>query len=95
MATYIRQLTDNAGNNILPATRAEGVYFHDTPPKNNEYDRYSPWYPSVKPYKFDIDNNKYFRDARYAYAYLIDKISGSGTWKSNPMVMVYDFELID
>ena len=29
MATYIRQLTDNAGNNILPATRAEGVYFHD------------------------------------------------------------------
>lgn len=73
----------------------EGVYFHETPPKNNEYDRYSPWYPSVKPYKFDIDNNKYFRDARYAYAYLIDKISGSGTWKSNPMVMVYDFELID
>ena len=29
MATYIRQLTDNAGNIILPATRAEGVYFHD------------------------------------------------------------------
>lgn len=29
MATYIRQLTDNAGNNILPATRAEGVYFQD------------------------------------------------------------------
>ena len=27
-----------------------------------------------------------------AYADLIDKISGKGTWKSNPWVFVYDFE---
>lgn len=32
---------------------------------------------------------------REAYAALIDKISGKGTWKSNPYVFVYDFELID
>lgn len=30
-----------------------------------------------------------------AYASLIDRISGKGTWESNPYVFVYDFELID
>lgn len=29
-----------------------------------------------------------------AYSYLIDKISGKGTWDSNPYVFVYDFELV-
>lgn len=32
---------------------------------------------------------------RQAYASLIDKVSGKGTWESNPYVFVYDFELID
>lgn len=31
---------------------------------------------------------------REAYAALIDKVSGQGTWDSNPYVFVYDFELI-
>lgn len=31
---------------------------------------------------------------REAYAALIDHISGKGTWKSNPYVFVYDFELV-
>lgn len=31
---------------------------------------------------------------REAYADLIDKISGKGTWDKNPWVYVYDFELI-
>lgn len=41
---------------------------------------YGPWhlFPSVK----------------RAYAYLIDRISGKGTWESNPYVFVYDFELL-
>lgn len=29
-----------------------------------------------------------------AYSILIDTTSGKGTWKSNPIVFVYDFELI-
>lgn len=29
------------------------------------------------------------------YAALIDKISGYGTWETNPYVFVYDFELVD
>lgn len=30
-----------------------------------------------------------------AYAALIDKVSGKGTWERNPYVFVYEFELID
>lgn len=38
--------------------------------------------------------NSSFRTAKEAYAALIDKISGNGTWESNPWVFVYDFELV-
>mgnify|MGYP000897351177 CR=1 FL=1 len=36
-----------------------------------------------------------FPNAREAFVYLIDKISGKGTWESNPFVVAYSFELID
>lgn len=32
---------------------------------------------------------------RDAFAALIDKVSGKGTWESNPYVYAYEFELID
>lgn len=35
-----------------------------------------------------------FDTPREAYAALIDKISGKGTWKSNPWVWAYTFELV-
>ena len=38
--------------------------------------------------------NSSFRTAKEAYAALIDKIIGKGTWESNPWVFVYDFELV-
>lgn len=38
--------------------------------------------------------NSSFRTAKEAYASLIDKISGKGTWESNPWVFVYDFGLV-
>lgn len=37
---------------------------------------------------------KLFDTPREAYAALIDKISGKGTWESNPYVWVYEFELV-
>ena len=40
-------------------------------------------------------SNSSFRTPQEAYASLIDRISGKGTWASNPYVFVYDFELID
>lgn len=44
------------------------------------------WYTSLA--------NSPYRTAKKAYAALIDKISGKGTWASNPYVFVYEFELI-
>lgn len=38
---------------------------------------------------------KFFSSPQRAYADLIDKISGKGTWESNPFVVAYSFELID
>jgi hypothetical protein len=37
---------------------------------------------------------KLFPTPREAFAALIDKISGRGTWESNPWVVVYEFELV-
>lgn len=34
-----------------------------------------------------------YSSVRRAYAALIDRISGKGTWDSNPYVFVYDFEI--
>ena len=36
-----------------------------------------------------------FSTPRRAFAYLIDKISGKGTWERNPWVVAYSFELVD
>lgn len=45
--------------------------------------------------KSDIDNPSHiFLSAREAFAFLIDRISGRGTWQRNPWVFVYEFELI-
>lgn len=43
---------------------------------------------------FDTEN-KLYETPREAFAALIDKVSGKGTWDSNPWVFVYDFKLID
>ena len=39
--------------------------------------------------------NLWFKTPRKALAALIDKVSGKGTWKRNPLVWVYEFELVD
>ena len=38
---------------------------------------------------------KFFSSPQRAYADLIDKISGKGTWESNPFVAAYSFELVN
>lgn len=38
---------------------------------------------------------RWYTTPREAYAALIDRISGKGSWESNPYVFVYDFELVD
>jgi len=72
----------------------EGVFRYEKPPLNHEYDMFAPWAPYVRPYKWDRDNLIYRCTARDAFAYLIDKISGKGTWNINPWVFAYEFELL-
>jgi hypothetical protein len=45
---------------------------------------------------YDFVNSPHgYATPREAFAALIDKVSGKGTWNSNPMVWVYEFELVD
>lgn len=64
----------------------EGIYM--------DYDEHGGLYTT--PY-YDYHNNKHngFDTPREAFSALIDKVSGVGTWDSNPMVWVYEFELVD
>lgn len=44
---------------------------------------------------FTFDGWRFFtHTARDAFAALIDKVSGKGTWDRNPYVFVYEFELV-
>lgn len=70
----------------------EGIYVNPNPPKWREYDPYEPWPPYVKPYKFTTI--KGFCKPQFAFAYLIDAVSGKGTWEHNPFVFAYSFKLI-
>lgn len=52
----------------------------------------------IKAYYFDRsdrDQGFYYYTAKHAFAALIDKVSGKGTWDSNPWVFAYEFELVD
>ena len=45
---------------------------------------------------YDFVNSPHgYATPREAFAALIDRVSGKGTWNSNPMVWVYEFELVD
>ena len=47
-------------------------------------------------YFYDYPNNPSdgFNTPREAFASLIDRVSGKGTWASNPWVVAYEFELV-
>lgn len=70
----------------------EGIFKYEKPPLHHECDPFAPWPPYVKPYKHDHDNLIYRCSARWAFACLIDKVNGGGTWNSNPWVFAYTFE---
>lgn len=48
------------------------------------------------PDEYTFDRGKtHFKTPREAFAHLINKVSGKGTWERNPYVFVYDFERMD
>ena len=57
------------------------------------------WDNETEPRKidcYDFTGSDYvYKTARTAFSCLIDKVSGRGTWDSNPLVLVYSFELVD
>ncbi len=68
----------------------EGIYEHNPIPAN----------PKMKGYAYDstLDTHKkrkWFDTPRKAFAALIDKVSGKGTWESNPLVYAYTFEYVN
>lgn len=53
--------------------------------------------PEINKFYFEDVRRKagfYFDNHREAFASLIDKVSGRGTWGLNPWVVVYEFELV-
>ena len=90
-ARKIERLQDISNEDAM----REGVFKYDEPPLFHEFDPYSPWPPYVKPYKHDHDNMKYFCEARFAFAHLIDRVSRIGMWNINPWVLAYSFVKID
>ena len=47
------------------------------------------------PWVYEFAGSKIvYPTSREAFAALIDKVSGKGTWKSNPWVVAYEFELV-
>ena len=46
-------------------------------------------------YDYYNSNSDGFKTPQLAYAHLIGKIGGNGTWAANPLVFAYDFALID
>ena len=66
----------------------EGIYYRDDIITHNlEY---------VVAYAYERNGKeKLFLTPREAFASLIDATSGKGTWERNPLVYVYEFELVD
>ena len=44
---------------------------------------------------YSFQGGEIYATPRDAFAALIDKVSGKGTWEDNPLVWVYEFKLID
>lgn len=65
----------------------EGIYQDETASSC-----YQPFYTFHGSIEKDVPVG--YHTPREAFAALIDKISGKGTWGSNPWVFVYEFELI-
>ena len=74
----VEKLQDISGEDCL----REGIFW--------DYGDYP--YMATKMYKYN--EKEEYTHPKAAFAALINKVSGKGTWESNPWVFVYEFELI-
>lgn len=76
---------------------AEGLPLYWVPLSNEgiSWEKYKALNYELSMHECDGIPGTYFWDnPRQAFAKLIDKINGKGTWDSNPYVFVYDFKLV-
>lgn len=69
----------------------EGIY-KDNPRPGFYFNGYA--FEVSKDQHGDVLAARWFKTPREAFAALIDKVSGKGTWASNPWVYAYEFELV-
>ncbi|MCR5697732.1 MAG: hypothetical protein K6G73_12235 [Marinilabiliaceae bacterium] len=82
----VEQLQDISDEDCMK----EGIYVSDTFTKYSIHNGYSPQCTN------DPKEKKWwFSSPKEAFAALIDKVSGKGTWKRNPWCFCYEFELMD
>ena len=73
----------------------EGIYYDKENGKSVGYPFAVPFYYTFKgAFNTKTGRMLHWTTPREAYASLIDKISGKGTWERNPYVLAYDFELV-
>lgn len=84
---HIERLQDISDEDCL----AEGIVVNEPKIKGGVKSYYPCQYLKLCADK--VGWGRVFDTPRKAYADLIDKISGKGTWKSNPYVFAYDFKL--
>lgn len=63
---------------------------------NDKIDIIGKWQEPIDEEELDrLAYNRFqYYDIKKTFSKLIDKVSGKGTWDSNPYVFVYDFELV-
>ena len=77
---------------------AEGLllYWWSVPHEGISWEEYKKRSYELARHELNGKTGSYFWDTpQGAFAALIDKVSGKGTWESNPWVIAYTFELID
>lgn len=77
---------------------AEGslLYWWSVPHEGISWEEYKKRNYELSRHELNGETGSYFWDTpQGAFAALIDKVSGKGTWDRNPYVVAYTFELID
>lgn len=85
----VERLQDISEEDCLAEGVVEENIYGDPEPQMYEKTEYRVYYYNRGRYCALVGNTP-----REAYATLIDKIAGKGTWESNPYVFVYEFELV-
>ena len=73
----------------------EGIYIDKKGGQSIGYPLAVPFYCTFRGAINRDGKQLYWSTLKDAFTALIDKVSGNGTWDSNPLVWVYEFELIN